>query len=187
MILMNGYKHRATGQTAKVNFTDIGNLSGLTDWNDFIVNGGTPLALKNPLGVATGWTITDHGDSSKTFSRVDGVFSNVDFPDIVVSTRYYSNPNTDGVNYIETLGGLNPSKTYTIKTCTASWHAGTGVTFITVGGVTQNTVVEPNAIAIILTFSNISPDGSGNIVIMVGGQTPNTAYNLCSGFIITEN
>lgn len=170
--------------TSFVNFTDTGNPSSVTGWVDFNLSTAT-----SPFSIGNSWTITlDDVNSTIGTNFFDlGLFSygNADFPDAVLRyIWYYNGGPSDHINII--IAGLNPAKTYEIKTATADNEGpGDGTTIITVQSTTL-TAAGPNNSCSELTFSGISPDGSGNILVLVapGGSGGTTIIN---GIKIKQN
>jgi hypothetical protein len=181
MSLINGHKHRI-GQTVNINLTDGSHPSGLAVWNDITNLIVLTTSIHNSAGVTTGWTLTPfiHG-SANYYDATGPAWGNADFPDAVINSQYYAQPGGNDFGFV--LSGLNPAKTYTVKTISADNAGGDGIIIVTVQSTSHNTGIEPTNIAIELTFTGIVTDGSGNLTLTVSGS----GYPLLNAVIIIEN
>lgn len=168
------YVPAVVSQTVKVNLTNAGNPSGLTDWND-LNSGVTPLALKNSLGVSSGITL------AVTYSgtaNVDGPFSgtgNADFPSVVINMEFFQSSNDITTFSFSGCG----SSTYTVKI--GGYDPGAGnPTSITVNGTNQS--YNPQGTPAYLTFSGVVP-ASGVITVVWTGTASNPIIN---GIILSD-
>lgn len=154
-------------QTVKVNLTNSGNHTVLTDWNNLDM-GTTSQALNNSLGVSSGITVAVSGASPGS----DGPFSatgNADFPTPIINMEWFIN---SGEVVTFTFSGCGTS-TYTVKTGAYDPSAG-NPTSITVNGSTQS--CNPDGTPAYLTFTGVIPV-SGVITVSWTGTAGNPILN----------
>ncbi len=82
-----------------------------------------------------------------------------------------------------TLKGLSTSKTYSVELYASRGSSTAGSTVFTVNG-TAATINAANNLTSKATFNNITPNGSGQIVININKTG---SYNFINGFMLTEN
>jgi hypothetical protein len=169
-------------QTVNLNLTDGSHPSNLSAWQDITTMFAPTTTIHNSAGAVTGWTLTPFNFGALDFFDASGPnWNNADFPNVVINSQYSVGPGSNSFGF--TLAGLNTGKTYTVKTVSADSAGGDGVTQITVGGVTHDTGVEPNNIAIEVTFTGITCNGSGNLLLTVFGS----GFPLLNAVIVIEN
>lgn len=172
--------YATTSQTAMIALSDTGNHATTSGWNNYdkslAASGTYTMSLLNSTGGASGWSIMASAIVPGIgFETVGGSFSDADFPNDIINLQWY-NP-----TFTLNITGLNPSKTYTIKTVHWDNSSGTITTKITVNATIQ-TATSDNSTLGKLTFSGVSPDGTGLITIKFDNGTVFPAWN---GLIIT--
>jgi hypothetical protein len=170
-----------------INLTDGGNDASSTGWNNNLYFSaiGTSLSLLTSAGISADWSIIAAVGTSDTaiFEHLSDIsFGNTDFPDDVLDTLWYLN---HGTNFSFIISGLDPQKTYTVKTCAADNGSGDGPTNVTVGGSSQ-LGASPDNIAIELTFNDVASNSSGDLSI-IADNTGGAEFPLLNAIIITEN
>lgn len=170
--------YSSPAKSGKVNLTESADpANGQSGWSDLLLSlAATPISINT-----TGWSVSGTNISAAAFQNSGGSYGDSIFNDLIAAKFWYSG----GATIAVTVTGLNPAKTYNIVTCTADTEGpGDGLTTVTVGSASpQSTPAEPNGTLYKLTFSGISPDGSGNLIISWTG----TGFPLLNGFTITEN
>lgn len=112
-----------TGKVAKINLVNADTApSGVSGWNDFIGDSVQSVALNDPSGTSTGWTIAylgslfnDSGDDGAA-DWGSAPSGDSDFPELIAQTFYYISSTFWG-NFELDITGLDITKTYSILVC----------------------------------------------------------------------
>ncbi|QEM10596.1 hypothetical protein [Mucilaginibacter rubeus] len=174
-------------KTAYINLTNTGSDATTSGWSNNVYFSaiGSQLALSSSQGEALGWSMTAAVGTANTlhFEKLpERALSDVNYPDDVLQTLWYLD---GGTSFTLKLSGLNPQKTYTVKTAATDNAAGDGPTRVTVGGISQ-VGASPDFVVVKLTFLGVSPDTNGNLSI-IADNTAGAAYPLLNALIISED
>ena len=170
----------------KINLTDTEEPATSSGWNNLNFSSiGTSLALLTNAGGTSGASVvaSQGTPNSADWQHVAGMtFGNADFPDDVLSTNWYLR---NGTSLSLAVSGLVVGKVYTVKTCAADSGTGDGETKVTVGNSSQ-LGASPDNIAVELTFTNVTCDSSGNLLIKFD-NTAGATFPLMNAIIISTN
>lgn len=170
----------------QINLTDTELPATSSGWNNLNFSSiGTSLALLTNAGGASGASVvaSQGTPNSADWQHIAGMtFGNADFPDDVLSTNWYLR---NGTSLSLAVSGLVVGKVYTVKTCAADSGTGDGETKVTVGNSSQ-LGASPDNIAVELTFTNVTCDSSGNLLIKFD-NTAGATYPLMNAIIISTN
>jgi len=168
----------------QINLTDTELPATSSGWNNLNLSSfGTSLGLSTTSGGSSGCSVIASvgTPSSQDWKHVVGIsFGNTDFPDDVLATCWLIR---GGTTLSLTVSGLIVDQVYTVKTCAADDASGDGPTKVTVGDSTQ-LGASPDNIAVELTFTNVTADSSGNLLIMFD-NTAGATLPLMSAIIIS--
>jgi lysophospholipase L1-like esterase len=167
-----------TAKSAKVNFTT--SSTAIAGFNNAVgsaeVNGssvgqtsttGKVIALTDPSGTATGWTLTTT-TASQGGNALGGTTGNNSgpYPDAVIQSLWFTGDSTVGgariASTTHTITGLNPAKTYALDFFGARATPTERQTAYTSGGQTVTQISSGN-LSTVSTITGLSPASDGSL------------------------
>lgn len=166
---------------------NLGNAAAVAGWNDHAdTTAGASLALADPGGVATGWTVTNlvaFGSSSANGYNVAAESDGGTFPG-AVNRAYFSRSNAapSGVR----IDGLDAAKRYDVYVSVARTGTGTIEQTIKVGTVTGGVFNASAGAPVVQSFKDSAASG-GSLTIEAARAGANTGFVYMSAIIIWEH